>query len=297
MLEDALTSVLNQTYEDFEVIVVDDGSPEALEHVVKQFNDDRIDYYRLQKNQGANVARNTGIEKSTGEYLAFLDDDDRWEPTKLEEQIRILDDNPSIGVVYTGQRFIDDDQNTMKIRTPNKSGNVKRYLLKGGYIGGFSSVIVRQQLVSTAGKPDSDLPILQDTEWWLRLSQETQFASIKKPLVVRRIGNYEQIGDKYEQLRDIAYPKVYHKHKQTAANEGIIYKFIFKSYFLNYIGSIALSKGKSHDARVYLLKSLLYNPLSTDSAWRFIVSLGGSKAYYIIRSVWKKGRNLKRNVS
>lgn len=287
MLEDALDSVLSQTYKDFEVIVVDDGSPDPLEDVVKQFNDNRISYYRLEENQGANVARNTGIEISTGKYLAFLDDDDRWEPAKLEEQVQILDDNPSIGLVYTGQRFVDNEDTTIETRIPSKSGNVRRYLLKGGYVGGFSSVMLRQKLVATAGKPDSELPILQDTEWWLRLSQETHFYSIEKPLVVRRIGDYEQIGDKYEQLRDVAYPKVYDKHNEAAANEGKIYKFLFKSYLLNYIGSTALSKGKSHDARVYLLKSLLYNPLSLDSAWRFIISLGGSKAYYMVRTIWR----------
>lgn len=286
MLEKALASVLDQTYDDFEVVVVDDGSPEPLEPVVEQFDDDRIEYLRLEENQGANVARNTGVENSSGDYFAFLDDDDRWEPTKLEEQVRILDSNPNVGFVYTGQRFVDSDGTTIKTKTPSGSGDITRYLLKGGYVGGFSSVMLRQELVSAAGKPDPELPILQDTEWWLRLSQETRFASIEKPLVARRIGDHEQIGDKYEQLRDVAYPRVYNKHKGMAANEGRIYKFFFKSYFLNYIGSIALSKGKSNDARVYLLKSLLYNPFSFDSAWRFVVSLGGSKTYHTIRNTW-----------
>jgi len=288
MLQEAIVSVLDQTYDDFEVVVVDDGSPEPLEPVVEQFDDNRIEYHRLEENQGANVARNTGIEKSSGDYLAFLDDDDRWKPTKLEDQVVILDKKPDIGLVYTGQEFVDSDETTTKTKTPDGGGDVKRYLLKGGYVGGFSCVMLRRELVCTVGKPDPELPILQDTEWWLRLSRETLFFAIEKPLVVRRIGDHDQIGDDYEQLRNIAYPKVYNEHKQMAASEGLVYKFLFKSYFLNYIGRTALSKGRSNEARVYLLKSLMYNPFSLDTILRFVISLMGSRMYFAIRSTWNR---------
>lgn len=288
MLKDTLKSVLSQTYEDLEVIVVDDGSPEPLKNVVEQISDERIQYHRLEENKGANVARNTGIERATGTYIAFLDDDDRWEQSKLEEQVAVLDNNSSIGFVYTGQRFVDEEGKTIKTKTPSRSGDVKKYLLSGGYIGGFSSIMVRKELIPVAGNPDPELPILQDTEWWLRLSKETHFASIEKPLVIRRIGEYQQIGDEYEQLRDIAYPRVYNKHKQMAADEGVIYQFLFKSYLLNYVGSLALSKGQTNEARVYLLKSLIYNPFSVDSILRFIISIGGSKIYHKSRTVRDK---------
>ncbi|TKX44654.1 glycosyltransferase family 2 protein [Halorubrum sp. ARQ200] len=288
MLEEAIRSILSQTYEDFEVIVVDDGSPKPLKNVIDKISDKRVRYYRLDKNKGANVARNAGIDKATGNYIAFLDDDDRWEQSKLEEQVTVLDNNPNIGFAYTGQKFVDETGKVIKTKIPSQSGDVKKYLLRGGYIGGFSSIMLRENLISIAGKPDPELPILQDTEWWLRLSKKAHFTPIEKPLVIRRMGDYQQIGDKYEQLRDVAYPKVYNKHKQMAADEGIVYKLLFKSYLLNYIGSLALSKGRSNDAREYLLKSWLCNPFSVDSALRFIISLGGSRMYHKIRAIVNK---------
>ena len=288
MLKDALESVLSQTFKDFEIIVVDDGSPEPLKNVVEQISDKRIRYHRLEENKGANVARNIGIERATGTYITFLDDDDRWEQSKLEEQVAVLDNNSNIGFVYTGQRFVDEEGTTIKTKIPTQSEDTKKYLLSGGYIGGFSSIMVRKELIPVAGKPDPELPILQDTEWWLRLSKETHFGSIEKPLVIRRMGEYQQIGDKYEQLRDIAYPKVYNKHKQMAADEGIIYQFLFKSHLLNYVGSLALSKGQTNEARIYLLKSLIYNPFSADSILRLIISIGGSKIYHKSRKMYNK---------
>jgi glycosyltransferase involved in cell wall biosynthesis len=138
MLDDALESVFNQTYKNVEVIVVDDGSPEPLVNTVQRISDGRVKYYRLKENKGANVARNRGIEEASGSYIAFLDDDDRWERTKLEEQVTVLSNNHNIGLVYTGQKFVNEEGTPIKTKIPSASGDVKKYLLNGGYIGGFS---------------------------------------------------------------------------------------------------------------------------------------------------------------
>src|SRR5579864_8740685 len=98
-LGDAIQSVLNQTYSNFEVVVVNDGSTDDTESVVRSFGD-RL-FYVKQANKGVSAARNEGIKRARGQYVAFLDSDDVWLPTKLAEQIPFLEQNPEVGLVYS----------------------------------------------------------------------------------------------------------------------------------------------------------------------------------------------------
>ena len=99
-IEDALESVFKQTYRNYEVIVVDDGSTDKSAEIIGSFSDKRI-IYIYQENHGVSVARNKGILESKGEYIAFLDSDDLWLPEKLEKQVAILNNNKNTGLVYT----------------------------------------------------------------------------------------------------------------------------------------------------------------------------------------------------
>lgn len=98
----AILSVLNQTYQGFEIIVVDDCSTDNTREVIEKFGDKRIRYIRKKANKGAAAAGNTGIKAVRGEYIVFLDSDDKWLPNKLDEQIKVLKvTSPKVGVVYT----------------------------------------------------------------------------------------------------------------------------------------------------------------------------------------------------
>ena len=106
-----IKSVLNQTYEDFELIIVDDSSTDNTEDIIGQFQekDKRIKYIKHDKNKGGSAARNTGIKSSKGEYIAFLDSDNVWLCEKLGKQIRLFSSMPiKIGVFYCGQYDFDD---------------------------------------------------------------------------------------------------------------------------------------------------------------------------------------------
>ena len=107
-LRTAIMSVLNQTYNDFEIIVVDDNSSDHTHQVVKSFKDDRIKYFHHVINLGPAAARNTAISASNGDYLAFLDDDDEWFPHKLQKQVELLDKSlQNICGIYTNRLVID----------------------------------------------------------------------------------------------------------------------------------------------------------------------------------------------
>src|SRR5678815_5471292 len=102
-LRAAIQSVLNQTFQGFEIIVVDDASEDKTPEIVRTFTDTRMTYVRHDTNKGQGVTRNDGISRASGEFIALLDDDDEWLPGKLEKQIRVLDSSRSdVGLVYTG---------------------------------------------------------------------------------------------------------------------------------------------------------------------------------------------------
>lgn len=114
-----IESVLNQTYQNFEMIIVDDASKDNTEEVVKSFKDKRIKYIRLSKNSGPAVARNTAMEEAKGKYMAFLDSDDLWVPTKLEKQIKFIKKN-KYKIICSDYEQIDEEGNKLNKIIPCK---------------------------------------------------------------------------------------------------------------------------------------------------------------------------------
>ena len=152
-LQRAIRSVLDQTFQDFEIIIVDDASTDETPKVVKAFQDPRICYVRHQINQREAGSRNAGLQKSRGEYIAFLDDDDVWLSQKLAHQVALLDTSPLIvGAVYAS--FLKIDGETEKVLGPwiaEKRGNLYRDLTEQNWIGIPSTVVVRRQCFDTVG--------------------------------------------------------------------------------------------------------------------------------------------------
>ena len=115
LIDRSIQSVLNQTYQDFELIVVDDRSTDNTEDIIRQFRekDKRIKYIKHDKNKGGSAARNTRIKNSVGKYIVFQDSDDEWFPEKLEKQMKIFETaSLEVGVVYTGFWRIKDNKKT-----------------------------------------------------------------------------------------------------------------------------------------------------------------------------------------
>jgi glycosyltransferase involved in cell wall biosynthesis len=182
-----IDSVLEQTYTNTEIIVIDDGSTDNSEAILRSYGE-RIKWFK-QENSGVSRARNRGIEESRGDYIAFLDSDDLWQPTKLEKQVALLDANSDIGLCYVGVEDIDENLKRLQYTEADSYPDYCEALLLYSCIvaGSCSSVLMRRELTKQAGVFDTDLTNGEDWEYWLRLSLQTTFAPIPECLVKYRV--------------------------------------------------------------------------------------------------------------
>lgn len=185
-LPETLYSVLGQIFTDFDVIVIDDGSTDQTIDWVNTVHDPRLTLIS-QKNQGVSVARNTGICHAKGQYIALLDGDDVWEPTKLLEQVKIMDSDPDIGLVYTWLALIDEQSRpTGRIMKPDSEGKVWTSIIENNMVA-CSSVMVRSACFENVGIFDSNLLVAEDWDLWIRIAASYSFAVVREPLVQYRL--------------------------------------------------------------------------------------------------------------
>lgn len=173
-----LDSVQAQTLDDLEVLVVNDGSVDHTASIAKRHGDPVRCIST--PSGGVSRARNTGLEASTGRYVAFLDADDQWEPDKLERQVRLLEDDPDAGACYTGIRRVDDDMQTVGKTPAAVYPDLCEALLLFSGVVNMSSSMVRRSLA-----PAFDPRFSQCADWdyFLRLSEITRFVAIPDLLV------------------------------------------------------------------------------------------------------------------
>jgi glycosyltransferase involved in cell wall biosynthesis len=183
-LPTAIRSVLGQTYQDFEIIVVDDASTDETLEIVGSFDDERLRYLRLETSSGAAAARNKGIEKSAAEYLAFLDDDDEWLPDKLRLQVEKIENSAAhVGMVYTGYLAVERSTGqVIDIRRPTQRGDLYHALLKDNWVSSTSSVLMKRECVQKIGMFDETLPSFQDYDLWIRISKHFRIECVSEPL-------------------------------------------------------------------------------------------------------------------
>ena len=196
-IEGALTSVYNQSFEDYEVIVVDDGSTDNSEEQVRPFLDDNRFRYIKQKNAGQANAKNRGIKESTGEFIAFLDADDLWKKDKLEQQLKLFE-NLEVGVVYSKASLIDAQGEPLPMPSQGKylhprRGMISNYLFLDNFIW-FSSAVVRRECLNKLGLFDESLQMSIDWDLWLRISTRYAFDFVDEPLLAYRVGHSGQMS-------------------------------------------------------------------------------------------------------
>lgn len=202
-LKEALDSVLGQTYRAIEVIVVDDGSSDATADIVQAFRDVR---YIRQSNRGPSAARNRGIQAAQGEFVAFLDADDVWEPEKLSEQLTILDDTPEAALIFSDMRLFNASNDRLLSMfskygfTDQFFGDSRRVLdpvrklVQTNYIP-TSSVLARKDVVLDAGAFDEGFCKAEDWDLWLRIAVRRPIVYCPNILTLKRIHNVNTSRD------------------------------------------------------------------------------------------------------
>lgn len=199
LLKRAILSVLYQTFENFEIIVIDDHSTDETFSVVNSFSDERIRYFVNDRTQGAGGARNVGIFCAKGKWVAFLDDDDIWLSEKLKYQNELIQDaNRSIGLVCTDYAVYKGGGKRPIIIKNRPSGWIMEKLLYGGCMGCLSSMCIRADLLMTIGGFDEKFASNQDWDLWLRVAQLSAVTHVPKTLVIMFQDDRDRIGTNAE---------------------------------------------------------------------------------------------------
>ncbi len=290
-LREAIQSVLNQTYSDFEVVVVDDGSTDNTESVVRSFGD-RVSYLK-QDNRGAGAARNHGIKRSKGKYVAFLDSDDLWLPGKLAEQIPLLDRDAEIGLVYSDWAVVPEqgDAEPSYLRNrPAASGYVFDELVQSGFIL-TSGTVVRRSCLDEVGDFDETLSIAQDFDLWLRICYRWKIARVNKPFVIKRNrdGNLSSDLLKTAAERIVLFERALRKFPDMTPRSR---RVVRRQVALNYwdLGYHHFERMLLKEARKYFMSSLSYD-------WRNGRALGYLAASHFPPPLIRVIRAVKRAIS
>lgn len=184
LLKAAIQSVLNQTYKNFELIVVDDNSTDNTKNIIDSFNEYRIQYVLNDHAKGGGGARNAGICRAKGKWVAFLDDDDVWLSDKLEYQYELARKaNTTVGLICTDYAIYKDKQKKPVICRNRPSGWVRDKLLYGGVVGCLSSVCVRTEVLKAINGFDESFPSNQDQDLYLRVAELSEFTYVPTTLV------------------------------------------------------------------------------------------------------------------
>ena len=271
----AIQSVLSQTYENLELIVVDDGSTDNTKEVVRSFSDRRMRYINLGENKGEAIGRNTGIDVARGEYIACQDDDIEWLPEKLEKQIKVFEKAlPNVGVVYSGAYVMDDE---MRIYLPHphltqKEGYLHKQFLKGMFIV-HASVVIRKECFKAVGMYDDKTPSKQDWDMWIRLSKYYDFKFIDEPLVITYFSPETSHYDKISAARGLVF--LLEKHGEEIKK---VDRKLLSLYYLGCGLNLCRHEDTSHfaEGRSYLWKGIRLSPLNYKYVVLGILSLIGS---------------------
>ncbi len=194
-LVEALESVLSQTFTDFELIIVDDGSVDETRKI-QEIYQHRVKYI-FQENRGVSSARNKGIKFSNGEYICFLDSDDMWKKDKLEVQVNFMDKDKDFLVCYTDEIWMRNGVRVNPMKKHKKySGMIYDKCLPLCIISP-SSVMMKREIFDKVGYFDESFPVCEDYDLWLRISKDYPIFFIDKKLIIKIGGHSDQLSHLY----------------------------------------------------------------------------------------------------
>jgi glycosyltransferase involved in cell wall biosynthesis len=271
-----LKSVFEQTFQDFEILIIDDGSPDTSIDICKKFEDHRLKIIR-QSNRGLSSARNTGIRNSLGEFIAFLDGDDLWLPDKLEKHLNHLASAPDVGISFCRSELVDEKGNPLGTFLMPKLKELNTYdLLCGNPVGNGSAAVVRREVLDAIRyqNSSSDFPEYfyfdenfrrsEDIELWLRIIISTpwKIEGIPDVLTLYRVNDIGLSSSLYQQLE--SWNQVLEKTHLYAPLIISQWENISRAYQLQYLSRRAITLKDDSAATHFIICSLI-------SYWRIIL--------------------------
>jgi len=282
LLQRAMASVLCQTFRDLELVVVDDASSDDTSEIVAKFGDSRVKYIRQATNHGPSIARNTGISHSSGQYIAFLDDDDEWMPEKLQRQLPRLDSSPrKVGVLYTTSLAVDGRSGKCLSRyTAKVKGDVLESMLLHGAVAPTSTFLCRRECFDKVGLFDPSLSYGEDFDMWLRIARDFEFDYIDEPLVRYTLPhtNVSSLSRKYNAvIRGIEttldrYHDVFVRHAGAHALAHVR------------LGVVRCLNGEMGKGRAAFVKAIRLNVVEPRAYFNLVLSLLGANAFKKVKA-------------
>lgn len=294
---DAIQSVLGQTFPDWELIVVDDGSTDNTADVVASFQDSRIRYI-YQDNRGNAAARNTALKLARGEYIAFLDADDLWLPQKLERQVEALDKlAPTTGIIYTDLYIHQEGEETpahrlLENRDPPR-GNMFRQLVRREWklmspLIPTSTVLARQEVFDRVGPFDEGLLGHVDWEMWVRIAAVYDIDVVPEPLAVYRHHGqniHKDVPLMFESGRK-SLRKVLENYSLRPDDRRALLRSLARQYYGYALDQLA--KGRRRNGVWALCNSLRLQPTFRRYYPNALLLLISPSLYGLLRAAWRR---------
>jgi len=182
----AIESAVAQTYEPLEIIIVEDGTDSGIEEWLKENYPEEVRYLSHEKNKGLSAARNTGWRNAEGQYVAYLDDDDEWEPSKIEKQVELaISKGEEFGIFYCGHKKLDQNGEIVNINQPKLRGNIREEIIHKGLSTNSSTFMFRKKALKTIGGFDEELNSHIDYDIWMQVARAGYYCDlVDEPLAL-----------------------------------------------------------------------------------------------------------------
>ena len=251
----AVQSVLQQTFRDFELIIVDDGSQDGTVEAINEFVDSRVKIVRHPNNLGSSEARNTAVKSCLGRYLAFLDSDDEWLPEKLSRQMDAIRNQPEEIIANVTGYYLFDEFDILRKELPSRPVSWYKHLLMGCSLGVGTTLIVSRKAFENIGNFDPSLPRYEDWDWLLRFTKTYPLIITPEPLAVVYRGSRPQA-----KVVELAARQFLDKHHQEFQQFGYYGKRAIGKRYLE-VAYYYFHEGNKPAGWIWLRKALYQSPV------------------------------------
>ncbi|QIR40370.1 glycosyltransferase [Tolypothrix sp. PCC 7910] len=261
-IKQTIESVLTQTFSDFELIIINDGSQDNTLTIIQSLSDNRIQIFSY-PNAGLPVSRNRGLSHAVGKYVSFIDADDLWTNDKLESQLKILENNPAADIAYSWTDYIDEQGNFLCHGNHlTFNGNVYEQLLISNFLENGSNPLITRQALIEVGGFDPSLKSAEDWDLWLRLAVRYLFVAVSSPQILYRVSgnsmsaNILNMEDACLQVIERAFTQAPESIKNLKLHSVVnLYKYLTCKSL-----QAPLHRDKSFLGAKFLWKFFIYNP-------------------------------------